>query len=150
MQQIANWLGQLGLGQYAERFTENEIDVSVLRLLTDQDLKDIGVPLGHRRKILAAIAELSNAPMAAPIAASPVSPQAAAGTAPNSSSVAPEAAGEIHTDFQKHFIKAEIVSYDDLITAGSMAAVRAAGKARVEGKEYVMRDGDTAHFRFNV
>jgi class 3 adenylate cyclase len=94
VQQIANWLGQLGLGQYAERFTENEIDVSVLRLLTDQDLKDIGVPLGHRRKILAAIAELSNAPMAAPIAASPVSPQAAAGTAPNSSSVAPEAAGE--------------------------------------------------------
>jgi class 3 adenylate cyclase len=94
VQQIANWLGQLGLGQYAERFTENEIDVSVLRLLTDQDLKDIGIPLGHRRKILAAIAELSNAPMAAPIAASPVSPQAAAGTAPNSSSVAPEAAGE--------------------------------------------------------
>ena len=98
MQQIANWLGQLGLGQYAERFTENEIDVSVLRLLTDQDLKDIGVPLGHRRKILAAIAELGTAPVAAPVAAPPVSPlvapQAAAGTAPNSSSVAPEAAGE--------------------------------------------------------
>jgi class 3 adenylate cyclase len=98
VQQIANWLGQLGLGQYAERFTENEIDVSVLRLLTDQDLKDIGVPLGHRRKILAAIAELSNAPVAAPVAAPPVSPlvapQAAAGTAPNSSSGAPEAAGE--------------------------------------------------------
>ena len=63
MQQIANWLGQLGLGQYAERFTENEIDVSVLRLLTDQDLKDIGVPLGHRRKILAAIAELGTPPL---------------------------------------------------------------------------------------
>jgi hypothetical protein len=98
VQQIANWLGQLGLGQYAERFTENEIDVSVLRLLTDQDLKDIGVPLGHRRKILAAIAELGTAPVAAPVAAPPVSPlvapQAAAGTAPNSSSVAPEAAGE--------------------------------------------------------
>jgi hypothetical protein len=60
---------------------------------------------------------------------------------------APEAAGEIHTDFQKHFIKAEIVSYDDLIAAGSMAAVKAAGKARVEGKEYVMRDGDVVEFR---
>jgi GTP-binding protein YchF len=63
---------------------------------------------------------------------------------------APEAAGEIHTDFQKHFIKAEIVSYDDLIGAGSMAAVKAAGKARVEGKEYVMRDGDVVEFRVGV
>jgi ribosome-binding ATPase len=63
---------------------------------------------------------------------------------------APEAAGEIHTDFQKHFIKAEVVSYDDLIEAGTMAAVRAAGKARVEGKEYVMRDGDVVEFRVGV
>jgi ribosome-binding ATPase len=63
---------------------------------------------------------------------------------------APEAAGEIHSDFQKHFIKAEIVSFDDLIAAGSMAAVRAAGKARVEGKEYVMRDGDVVEFRVGV
>jgi len=63
---------------------------------------------------------------------------------------APEAAGEIHTDFQKHFIKAEAVAYDDLIAAGSMAAVRAAGKARVEGKEYVMRDGDVVEFRVGV
>ena len=63
---------------------------------------------------------------------------------------APEAAGEIHTDFQKHFIKAEVVSYDDLIAAGTMAAVKAAGKARVEGKEYVMRDGDVVEFRVGV
>ena len=63
---------------------------------------------------------------------------------------APEAAGEIHTDFQKHFIKAEVVSFDDLVAAGSMAAVRAAGKARVEGKEYVMRDGDVVEFRVGV
>ena len=55
MQQIADWLQKLGLGQYAQRFAENEIDVSVLSHLTDQDLKDIGVPLGPRRKILAAI-----------------------------------------------------------------------------------------------
>ena len=53
--QIADWLGKLGLEQYAQRFSENEIDVSVLPHLTDQDLKDIGIPLGHRRKILAAI-----------------------------------------------------------------------------------------------
>jgi ribosome-binding ATPase len=63
---------------------------------------------------------------------------------------APEAAGEIHTDFQKHFIKAEVVSYEDLISAGSMAAVKAAGKARIEGKEYVMRDGDVVEFRVGV
>jgi GTP-binding protein YchF len=63
---------------------------------------------------------------------------------------APQAAGTIHTDFERGFIKAEIVGYGDLVEAGSMAAVRAAGKARVEGKEYVMRDGDVVEFRFNV
>jgi GTP-binding protein YchF len=63
---------------------------------------------------------------------------------------APEAAGVIHTDFQRGFIKAEVVSYDDLIAAGSVAAARAVGKARIEGKDYVMRDGDVVEFRFNV
>ena len=61
-----------------------------------------------------------------------------------------EAAGVIHTDFQRGFIKAEIVSYEDLIGAGSITAARAAGKARIEGKDYVMRDGDVVEFRFNV
>ena len=63
---------------------------------------------------------------------------------------APKAAGVIHTDFEKGFIKAEIVSYDDLIEAGSMAAAKAAGKVRMEGKDYVMQDGDIVEFRFNV
>ncbi|HUD10887.1 MAG TPA: redox-regulated ATPase YchF [Candidatus Saccharimonadia bacterium] len=63
---------------------------------------------------------------------------------------APEAAGVIHTDFQKGFIKAEIVSFDDLMSAGSLVAARAAGKARLEGKDYVMQDGDVVEFRFNV
>jgi ribosome-binding ATPase len=63
---------------------------------------------------------------------------------------APEAAGVIHTDFQRGFIKAEIVSYDDLMAAGSMAAAKAAGKVRMEGKDYIMRDGDVVEFRFNV
>ena len=67
MQEIAIWLGQLGLGQYAQRFAEHEIDVSVLPNLTDQDLKEIGIPLGHRRKILAAISE----PAAAQAASEP-------------------------------------------------------------------------------
>jgi GTP-binding protein YchF len=63
---------------------------------------------------------------------------------------APKAAGVIHSDFEKGFIKAEIVSYDDLVAAGSMAAARAAGKVRMEGKDYVMADGDVVEFKFNV
>ena len=63
---------------------------------------------------------------------------------------APEAAGVIHTDFQRGFIKAEVVSFDDLVAAGSMATARAAGKVRMEGKDYVMADGDVVEFRFNV
>jgi GTP-binding protein YchF len=63
---------------------------------------------------------------------------------------APRAAGVIHSDFERGFIKAEVVSYDDLVEAGSMAAAKAAGKVRMEGKDYVMADGDVVEFRFNV
>ena len=63
---------------------------------------------------------------------------------------APKAAGVIHTDFEKGFIKAEIVSFDDLMAAGSMADAKSAGKVRMEGKDYVMHDGDVVEFRFNV
>ncbi|WP_310964843.1 redox-regulated ATPase YchF [Nocardioides terrisoli] len=63
---------------------------------------------------------------------------------------APEAAGVIHTDFQKGFIKAEIVSFDDLVAAGSMQKAKEAGRVRMEGKDYVMADGDVVEFRFNV
>ncbi len=63
---------------------------------------------------------------------------------------APQAAGVIHTDFERGFIKAEIVSFADLIEAGSMAAAKSAGKVRMEGKDYVMVDGDVVEFRFNV
>jgi len=63
---------------------------------------------------------------------------------------APQAAGVIHTDFERGFIKAEIVGFDDLIAAGSMAEAKSAGKVRMEGKDYVMKDGDVVEFRFNV
>jgi GTP-binding protein YchF len=63
---------------------------------------------------------------------------------------APQAAGVIHTDFQKGFIKAEVISFDDLVATGSIAEARANGKARIEGKDYVMQDGDVVEFRFNV
>ncbi|MDP4264287.1 MAG: redox-regulated ATPase YchF [Bacteroidota bacterium] len=63
---------------------------------------------------------------------------------------APQAAGVIHTDFEKGFIKAEVISYDDFVRYGSEAACREAGKLRIEGKEYIVKDGDIMHFRFNV
>lgn len=63
---------------------------------------------------------------------------------------APQAAGKIHTDIEKGFIRAEIVSFDDLAECGSQAAAREHGKVRLEGKEYIMKDGDVTHFRFNV
>src|SRR5215831_1542308 len=66
MQQVTNWLKSLGLGEYAERFAEHRIDASVLHDLTDQDLEKIGIPLGHRKKLLRAIRELVDASVAAP------------------------------------------------------------------------------------
>ena len=63
---------------------------------------------------------------------------------------APQCAGVIHTDFEKGFIRAEVIKYNDYVELGSEAAVRDAGKLYVEGKDYVVEDGDIMHFRFNV
>ena len=63
---------------------------------------------------------------------------------------APQAAGVIHSDFERGFIKAEVISYDDYVELGGEAGAKAAGKLRMEGKDYVMQDGDVVHFRFNV
>ena len=63
---------------------------------------------------------------------------------------APQAAGKIHSDFERGFIRAEVVSYDDLMACGSMAAAKEKGLVRSEGKDYVMKDGDVVLFRFNV
>ncbi|PYZ91785.1 redox-regulated ATPase YchF [Salipaludibacillus keqinensis] len=68
----------------------------------------------------------------------------------NHGTKAPQAAGVIHTDFERGFIRAEIVSYEDLIGAGSMSVAKEQGKVRLEGKEYIVKDGDVIHFRFNV
>ena len=75
--------------------------------------------------------------------------EARAWTIPHNAT-APEAAGVIHTDFQKGFIKAEVVSFDDLMGAGSMSEAKSRGKVRIEGKDYIMADGDVVEFRFNV
>jgi ribosome-binding ATPase YchF (GTP1/OBG family) len=63
---------------------------------------------------------------------------------------APEAAGEIHTDLQKGFIRAEVVTYTDLVTLGGMVEAKGKGKLRVEGKEYIVQDGDILNIRFNL
>ncbi|CQR70003.1 GTP-binding and nucleic acid-binding protein YchF [Sporomusa ovata] len=63
---------------------------------------------------------------------------------------APQAAGKIHSDIERGFIRAEIVSYDDLMTNGTYAAAKEKGLVRLEGKEYIMQDGDVTYFRFNV
>ena len=76
MQQIADWLEKLGMSEYAQRFAENGIGVAALPHLTDQDLKDIGVLLGHRRVMLAAIGELTGAPSASPKPAVALEPKA--------------------------------------------------------------------------
>jgi hypothetical protein len=68
----------------------------------------------------------------------------------NVGDTAPQAAGVIHTDFEKGFIRAEVIAYDDYVTYGTEAKVKEAGKLRVEGKEYIVKDGDVMHFRFNV
>jgi len=65
-------------------------------------------------------------------------------------STAPQAAGVIHTDFEKGFIRAEVIKYDDFIFYGSESKVREAGKLGIEGKDYIVQDGDVIHFRFNV
>ncbi|MFY7665730.1 redox-regulated ATPase YchF [Flavobacterium sp.] len=68
----------------------------------------------------------------------------------NIGATAPQAAGVIHSDFEKGFIRAEVIAFDDYVTYGSEAKVKEAGKLRVEGKEYIVKDGDVMHFRFNV
>ena len=77
-----------------------------------------------------------------------VGPKEARAWTINRGTKAPAAAGVIHTDFQKGFIKAEIVGFDDLVATGSMQAAKAKGKVRLEGKDYVMADGDVVEFRF--
>ena len=79
-----------------------------------------------------------------------VGPQEARAWTVHAGAKAPEAAGEIHSDMQRGFIRAETIAYDDFVTLGGEAAARDAGKLRQEGKEYVVRDGDVMHFKFNV
>src|SRR5215813_9167959 len=109
MQQIADWLQQLGLGQYAQRFAENDISFSVLSDLTDQDLKEIGVSLGHRRRLLREIANLGQTTAAPPSAPSLTASPIAALTA----ALQPKATGE-----RRHVT----VMFSDLVGSTALSA----------------------------
>jgi class 3 adenylate cyclase len=123
MEQIADWLEKLGMSEYAQCFADNKIDVSVLRHLTDQDLKDISIPLGHRRKMLAAIGELGGPAAATPACAATVEPKpqdeplqqvlTPAAATPKSISAAVESAGE-----RRHVT----VMFCDLVDSTGIAA----------------------------
>src|SRR5215475_4775697 len=115
MQQIADWLRRLGLPEYTERFAENGIDVSVLPHLTDHDLKDLGVLLGHRRKMLTAIGELSSKP---PVARAPGT-GAPVGSAPIPSAEALPIAPAVEAAGERRYLT---VMFCDLVDSTGIAA----------------------------
>jgi class 3 adenylate cyclase/predicted ATPase len=117
MQQIADWLKKLGLAEYGERFAENGVDISVLPHLTDQDLKDMGVLLGHRRKMLAAIGELRSQPAAAPAPATGTPTEAAA--IPTAVAVAPPIAPAAEAAGERRYLT---VMFSDLADSTGIAA----------------------------
>ena len=117
--------------------------------LSDEDALELLQSIGLKEPGLATLARVGFSVLGLQTYLTAVPKEARAWTI-HKGDTAPMAAGVIHTDFQKGFIKAEIVSYDDLIAAGSMAEAKAKGKVRMEGKEYVMADGDVVEFRFNV
>jgi GTP-binding protein YchF len=117
--------------------------------LPDEDAAELLASLGQAESGLAQLARIGFHTLGLQTFLTAGPKESRAWTIP-SGATAPEAAGAIHSDFQRGFIKAEVVSYDDLMTAGSTGAARAAGKVRIEGKDYVMADGDVVEFRFNV
>ncbi|MBX6391727.1 MAG: redox-regulated ATPase YchF [Frankia sp.] len=117
--------------------------------LPEEDAAELLASLGQQESGLAALARIGFHTLGLQTFLTAGPKEARAWTI-RKGATAPEAAGVIHSDFQRGFIKAEVVSYDDLMAAGSVAAARAAGKVRMEGKDYVMADGDVVEFRFNV
>ncbi len=138
-----------GLAGPAESVFLDAKTESELVELSEQEAAELLAELGLGEPGLAQLARAGFAALGLSTFLTAGPKEARAWTIP-AGATAPEAAGVIHTDFQRGFIKAEIVSFGDLMAAGSIVAARAAGKARIEGKDYVMRDGDVVEFRFNV
>ena len=129
-------------------FLDAKIESELVEL-SDEEALELLQSVGQSESGLNALARVGFATLGLQTYLTAGPKEARAWTIPKNAT-APEAAGVIHTDFQKGFIKAEIVSFDDLVDAGSMQEAKARGKVRIEGKDYVMQDGDVVEFRFNV
>jgi GTP-binding protein YchF len=130
-------------------FLDAKVEAELLELDDEESVRELLESVGQDEPGLHALARAGFHTLGLQTYLTAGPKEARAWTVPQGAT-APQAAGVIHTDFERGFIKAEIVSYDDLVEAGSMAAARAAGKVRMEGKDYVMADGDVVEFRFNV
>ncbi|MFB9729993.1 redox-regulated ATPase YchF [Haloechinothrix salitolerans] len=130
-------------------FLDAKVEAELLELDDPDDVQELLSSVGQDEPGLHALARAGFHTLGLQTYLTAGPKEARAWTVPKGAT-APQAAGVIHTDFERGFIKAEIVSYDDLVEAGSMQAARAAGKVRMEGKDYVMSDGDVVEFRFNV
>ena len=130
-------------------FLDAKIEAELAELDDEEEAQELLESLGQTESGLAQLARVGFATLGLQTYLTAGPKEARAWTI-RKGATAPEAAGVIHTDFERGFIKAEIVSFDDLVANGDMAAARAAGKVRMEGKEYVMSDGDVVEFRFNV
>jgi ribosome-binding ATPase YchF (GTP1/OBG family) len=129
-------------------FLDAKVEAELVELPADEAL-ELLQSVGQEESGLDALARVGFATLGLQTYLTAGPKEARAWTIPRDAT-APEAAGVIHTDFQKGFIKAEVVSYDELLDAGSMAEAKSRGKVRMEGKDYVMADGDVVEFRFNV
>ena len=129
-------------------FLDAKIESELVEL-SDEEALELLQSVGQSESGLNALARVGFATLGLQTYLTAGPKEARAWTIPKNAT-APEAAGVIHTDFQKGFIKAEVVSFDDLVEAGSMQEAKARGKVRIEGKDYVMQDGDVVEFRFNV
>lgn len=129
-------------------FLDAKIESELVEL-SDEEALELLQSVGQSESGLNALARVGFATLGLQTYLTAGPKEARAWTIPKNAT-APEAASVIHTDFQKGFIKAEVVSFDDLVEAGSMQEAKARGKVRIEGKDYVMQDGDVVEFRFNV
>nr|WP_221218987.1 redox-regulated ATPase YchF [Prauserella isguenensis] len=130
-------------------FLDAKVEAELLELDDEEAVQELLESVGQEEPGLNALARAGFHTLGLQTYLTAGPKEARAWTVPQGAT-APQAAGVIHTDFERGFIKAEIISYDDLVAAGSMADARSAGKVRMEGKDYVMHDGDVVEFRFNV
>jgi len=142
-------LGLLTTKPFLYVFNVDETVLGELAELSEEEAAELLASVGQHESGLNQLARIGFATLGLATYLTAGPKESRAWTIPQGAT-APQAAGVIHTDFQRGFIKAEVVGFDDLVAAGSMAEAKAQGKVRIEGKDYVMADGDVVEFRFNV